>query len=98
MFRKFGVLALIAILIIVLLPHFSAEAQSSGNIALNKLATSSSNENGSLTPNLAVDGSTTTRWSSGFSDPQWIQIDLGATFSVNHVILRWEAAYGKSYQ
>jgi len=69
-----------------------------GNLALNKPATSSSNENTSLTPNLAVDGNTGTRWSSAFSDPQWIQIDLGATHTINHVILRWEAAYGKSYQ
>ena len=27
----------------------------------------------------AVDGNTGTRWSSAFSDPQWLQVDLGAT-------------------
>lgn len=68
------------------------------NIALNKPATSSSNEAPGTTPNLAVDGSLTSRWSSGFSDPQWIQIDLGATYSVCRVVLRWETAYGKAYQ
>jgi len=51
----------------------------STNLALNKPATSSSNENTSLTPNRAIDGNTGTRWSSAFSDPQWIQVDLGAT-------------------
>ncbi len=70
----------------------------STNLALNKPATSSSNENTSLTPNLAVDGNTGTRWASAYSDPQWIRIDLGATVNVNRVVLRWEAAYGSAYQ
>jgi len=46
----------------------------------------------------AVDGSTTTRWSSAFSDPQSIYVDLGATHSISQVILNWEAAYGRSFQ
>jgi hypothetical protein len=45
-----------------------------------------------------VDGNTTTRWSSAFSDPQWIYVDLQATININRVKLNWEAAYGKSYQ
>ena len=69
------------------------------NIALNKTATSSSNENAGTTPNLAVDGNVTgTRWSSAAADPQWIQIDLGSTQSICQVRLTWEAAYGKSFQ
>ena len=69
------------------------------NVALNKTATSSSNENAGTTPNLAVDGNVTgTRWSSAAADPQWIQIDLGSTLNICHVKLTWEAAYGKSYQ
>jgi hypothetical protein len=39
----------------------------------------------------------TTRWSSLFSDPQWIYVDLGATYTINRVVLRWEVAYGRSY-
>ena len=70
----------------------------STNVALNKPATSSSNENAGLTPNLAVDGNTSTRWSSAFSDPQWIQIDLGTQQSICRVKLTWEVAYGKAYQ
>jgi cytochrome c len=46
----------------------------------------------------AVDGSATTRWASAFSDPQWIQVDLGATHTVNRVRLVWEAAFGSAYQ
>jgi hypothetical protein len=45
-----------------------------------------------------VDASTTTRWSSAFSDPQWIRVDLGATYTVNRVRLVWEAAYASAYQ
>jgi hypothetical protein len=71
---------------------------STTNIALNKTATSSSNETTAFTPSLAVDGNTGTRWSSAFSDPQWLQIDLGANYNINQVILNWEAAYGKAYQ
>ena len=39
-----------------------------------------------------------TRWASQFSDAQWIQVDLGATATVDRVELRWEAAYGKAFQ
>src|SRR5258706_8847968 len=70
----------------------------STNLALNKLATSSSNETSAYTPNLAVDGNTTTRWSSLYSDPQWLQVDLGATASITRVVLRWEAAYASAFQ
>ncbi len=45
-----------------------------------------------------MDGNTSTRWSSQFSDPQWFQIDLGATKVISKVILRWQTAYGQSYQ
>ncbi len=69
-----------------------------GNLALNRPATSSSNETTGLTPNLAVDGNTGTRWASAFADPQWIQIDLGAISTIARVVLNWEAAYGRSYQ
>ena len=46
----------------------------------------------------AVDGNLTTRWSSQYSDPQWIYVDLGATYNINRVKLVWEAAYGKSFK
>jgi F5/8 type C domain/Glycosyl hydrolases family 16 len=68
------------------------------NIAQGRTATSSSNENSTLGPANAVDGNTGTRWSSGFSDPQWLQVDLGQSYNISHVTLNWEAAYGKAYQ
>src|SRR5262249_39207592 len=60
-------------------------------------ATASSTQSSAYPATAAFDGNTTTRWSSAFSDPQWIQIDLGATFHLSSVILNWETAYGKSY-
>ncbi|GAA1995569.1 discoidin domain-containing protein [Catenulispora subtropica] len=68
------------------------------NAALNRPATASSVENGTLAASDAVDGNTATRWSSQFSDPQWIQVDLGTSQAICGVQLNWEAAYGKAYQ
>jgi hypothetical protein len=68
------------------------------NVAQGKTATSSSNENAGTTPNLAVDGNTGTRWSSAFSDPQWLQVDLGSTQTVCQVGLNWETAYASAFQ
>jgi hypothetical protein len=68
------------------------------NLALNKPVTVSSVEGAGYPETSAVDGNTGTRWSSAFSDPQWIYVDLQATYNITRVKLNWEAAYGKSYQ
>jgi hypothetical protein len=34
----------------------------------------------------------------GKADPQWITIDLGQAYDIDHVILRWEAAYADAYE
>ncbi|WP_432824725.1 PQQ-dependent sugar dehydrogenase [Dactylosporangium sp. CA-092794] len=77
---------------------FATGAAPATDLALNKPATASSTEAATYPASAAVDGSATTRWSSAFSDPQWIQVDLGATYSINRVRLLWEAAYGSAYQ
>jgi hypothetical protein len=46
----------------------------------------------------AVDGNFGTRWSSQFSDPQWLEVDLGATHTVTKVVLYWERAYATAFQ
>jgi hypothetical protein len=46
----------------------------------------------------AVDGNASTRWGSEHSDPQWISVDLGATYDLSRVRLNWEAAYARSYE
>ena len=47
--------------------------------------------------NNAVDGDPNTRWSSAFSDPQWVTVDLGARAEITRVRLNWESAYARSY-
>jgi len=74
-----------------------AQPQPTTNVALNKPATASSVEAAYVASN-AVDASATTRWASAFSDPQWIQVDLGATYNISRVRLVWEAAYGSAYE
>jgi endoglucanase Acf2 len=70
----------------------------SDDLALNKPVYASSQENGAFPASNAVDGNSGTRWSSKFSDPQWIYVDLGSTFNINEVKLNWENAAGKDYQ
>src|SRR5689334_24998628 len=98
-FLTLGALVAAIGLLVGIFPAFSqpvALAQGQ-NLALNKPVTCSPNPQFPCAE--AVDGNTGTRWASAQQiDPQWIYVDLGATTSINHVILRWEAAYGKSYQ
>ena len=68
------------------------------NVALNHTAMASSIEAASTPASAAFDGNTGTRWSSLYSDPQWIAVDLGSTQSICQVVLRWETAYGRSFQ
>lgn len=73
-------------------------ASSGSNLALNKVTTVSSTESSSLAGSYAVDGNSSSRWSSAYSDPQWISVDLGATYTINEVKLNWEVAAGKDYK
>jgi hypothetical protein len=67
------------------------------NLALLKPVTVSSIEAVGTPGSAAVDGVATSRWSSVFSDPQWLYVDLGATYSISQVKITWEAAYGRDY-
>ena len=68
------------------------------NAALNKTATASSLESAAFPASAATDGNLGTRWSSGFSDPQWLEVDLGSTQSICQVVLDWETAYATAFQ
>ncbi len=61
-------------------------------------ATASSSENSSKTADKAIDGLSSTRWSSAFSDPQWIRLDLGSSQSIGRVVLDWENATSSKYE
>ncbi len=83
-----------AIVTIVTIPAGAATTL----LSQDRPATASSTESGAFPASAAVDGNTGTRWSSQFSDPQWIQVDLGATATVSQVVLNWEAAYATAFQ
>jgi beta-glucosidase len=67
-------------------------------LSQGKPTTASSVESDAFPASAAVDGDTGTRWSSGFSDPQWLQVDLGAPSTISQVALQWEAAYATAFQ
>jgi endo-1,3(4)-beta-glucanase len=78
------------------------------NIALNKDVTASSIEvnqpgaSANLTPkdylaSNATDGDGGTRWSSAYSDGEWIQVDLGQSTVIGGVEFDWQDAYGRAY-
>src|ERR1700760_262740 len=93
-------LSLVAGLLVTALTAGSAGAAGCGtaNIAQGKTATASSVENASFPASNAVDGNTGTRWSSAFSDPQWLEVDLGSSQAICQVTLDWEAAYATGFQ
>jgi F5/8 type C domain/Ricin-type beta-trefoil lectin domain len=68
------------------------------NAALNKTTTASSLESAAFPASAATDGNLGTRWSSGFSDPQWLEVDLGSSQSICQVVLNWETAYATAFQ
>jgi hypothetical protein len=46
----------------------------------------------------AVDGNLNTRWSSAFSDPQWLEVDVGTIHAIREVVLYWENAHATAFQ
>jgi len=73
------------------------QAQAGINLALNQPTYASSSRSGHIASH-AVDGSLSTYWSSAYSEPQWIYVDLGASYAISQVILKWENAYGRNYR
>ncbi|WP_435127979.1 discoidin domain-containing protein [Actinacidiphila sp. bgisy144] len=98
--RRTVVAAVITALFASLLLFVPARAAHAADTLLSqgKTATASSTENGGTPASAAVDGSTATRWSSAFSDPQWLEVDLGATATVSSVTLNWETAYATGFK
>lgn len=83
-------------LLFSLLISFVVNAQ---NLALNKPTMASSVEAAGLESNLAIDGNFSTRWASESGlEPQWIYVDLQDEYSLDRVVIHWEAAYANQYQ
>lgn len=74
-----------------------AQKSTRNDLAYMKPSTSSSTESHFTQPDLAVDGDSTTRWSSAFRDNQWWQVDLQHLVSPDSISIDWEGAYAKKF-
>ncbi|WP_436533956.1 discoidin domain-containing protein [Actinoplanes sp. HUAS TT8] len=80
-------------------PQPSGKANTAGaNLALRGVCTASGSESAAWLPRYACDGDPETRWSSAFSDTQWLRADLGRVWQLTGVTLVWERSYGASYR
>ncbi|GAA3346456.1 hypothetical protein GCM10020358_57530 [Amorphoplanes nipponensis] len=75
----------------------NAASAADGLLSANRPATASSTESAAFPAANAVDGNPGTRWSSAFSDPQWLQVDLGGAATLSSVVLAWETAYSRTF-
>ena len=95
------VIAALALVAAFLVPTVATTLTASAAATLlsqGQPATASSVQSASFPAAAAVDGNTGTRWSSAFSDPQWLEVDLGASASISQVVLQWETAYATAFQ
>ncbi|HLP40452.1 MAG TPA: discoidin domain-containing protein, partial [Fibrobacteria bacterium] len=88
----FGRVPVLSLLLAVALPALGQD------LARGKATLASSLESAALVSGNAVDGNAGTRWASAFSDPQWIQVDLGSVQTLSRVVLNWEGASARDYQ
>jgi hypothetical protein len=73
-------------------------AVAGGNLALGKTANATSTYDPTFSPQQAVDGSSTTRWSSQFIDNQSWEVYLELPRTITRVRVDWEAAYASLYK
>jgi beta-glucosidase len=97
--RSLWLAGLVVVGVVASLLSAAGPAQAAGTLlSQGRPATASSSESVAFPAGAAVDGDAGTRWSSAFTDPQWLQVDLGATATVSQVVLRWESAYATGFQ
>src|SRR5438876_8130853 len=96
--RAVGLLLALLALAVTFTAAVPGKAQAASLLSQGAPTTASSTENAGFPASAATDGNTGTRWSSAFSDPQWLQVDLGGTATVSQVVLNWETAYARAFQ
>lgn len=80
--------------------HFKIEVSAKGvvaNLAYMKPATCSGMETVFTNASMAVDGDSSTRWSSDFKDGEWWMVDLQHHVLPASIDINWEGAYAKSF-
>ena len=73
------------------------ENELTNNLALKGTVTASSCENDDTVAGNAIDGDKDTRWSSEFTDDEWILLELDQVYKISDIILYWEEAYAEEY-
>jgi hexosaminidase len=69
------------------------------NLVFRKRVVASSMEKGTVyKPELVIDGCYDTRWSSDYSDNEWIYVDLEKSYNITRVKLNWAYTYPLNYQ
>jgi hypothetical protein len=68
------------------------------SLTLGRPVTTSSVDDAARTGEMAVDGNAGTRWGSGWSEPEWIAVDLGASYDLSRVVIDWETAFASGYE
>lgn len=68
------------------------------NIGRSATVVSSSEENVGTAAGNVLDGGTDSRWSSNFSDDEWVYVDLGADMYISRVGIFWEASFASEYE
>lgn len=80
-------------------PAPAGRANPSGtNLALRAAVTASDSEGDRWLPRYACDGDPSSRWSSGFTDSQWLKVDLRANWKLSQIVLNWEHAHAVAYR
>jgi len=72
-------------------------AQSAETALTPVAASASAFERGDLSAAAAIDHNDGTRWSSGFTDDQYLTLDFGKTVAINRVKIAWENAHATEY-
>ncbi|WP_156027470.1 glycosyl hydrolase [Mycetocola saprophilus] len=67
-------------------------------LSRNHPVTVSSTEDGPWDAKHAVDDDPGSRWSSGWSEGQWIVVDLGAVHTLDRAELVWERAFAQEFE
>ncbi|WPP43288.1 glycosyl hydrolase [Paenibacillus hunanensis] len=96
--KKYCIMLVIMALLIGGISYAPPSANAAPNLAYGRPVTVSSTESASYPGSSAVDANGNTRWSSVASDQQYMIVDLGSSQQISNVILKWAAAYAKSYQ
>ncbi|GAA4971184.1 discoidin domain-containing protein [Actinoplanes utahensis] len=86
--------------------YSGSPAPTSGLLSYGKPAQASSWQNdvncNPCSPDKAFDDDPASRWATssttGWVDPGWISVDLGATAQISQVVLQWDPAYARAYQ